>query len=195
MDKVRFAAALQAFDEANAEDPNLEFTNGLPRPRELLDAERLSEWIERLLPDASEALQLAARCQHIRRWKIPRSSFPEGRVGYLKWRTELGRFHADEAQSILRSVGYGEEIIASVRRINLKQGLHSNPDTRIMEDALCLSFMQYELAAFSEKHADEKLVSIIKKTWHKLSPRGREVALTLELSPRVADLVQRALKA
>jgi hypothetical protein len=193
MDRTRFDAALRAFDAANAEDPNTESVNGVAQPRELVDARRLSEWVLRLQPNASEALQLAARCQHIRRWKIARSEFPEGRVGYLQWRTRLGRYHADEAASILRDLGYSDELIEQVRRINVKQGLHSNPDTRVMEDALCLSFIEHELEAFSHKHSEEKLVSIIRKTWHKMSPHGREVALSLNLPARVATLIQRAL--
>lgn len=194
MREALFDAAIRAFDEANAEDPNREIEGGVSHPRELLQARRLSDWVLRLEPNASEALRLAARCQHLCRWQIPRAEFPEGRVGYLQWRTRLGRYHAERAEQILRGVGYAEDIIAQVKRINLKQGLHSNPDTRVMEDALCLSFMEHELDAFANKHADDKLVNIIQKTWHKLSPRGREVALTLPMSPRVAGLVQRALE-
>lgn len=189
----RFAAAIEAFDRANAEDPNRLEIGGVPRPRELVDAERLSEWVRKLKPDASEPLLLAARCQHLRRWVLPRSSFPEGRVGYLKWRSELSRFHAEEATRILESVGYDQETIAAVRRLNLKQGLRSSPDAQTLEDALCLSFLEHELEAFSRKHERPKLIDILRKTWRKMSDSGRQQALQLPLSSDVERLVQEAL--
>src|SRR4051794_18484004 len=96
-DNARFSRAIEAFDRANGEDPQSVVVGGQARPRELVQAERLASWVERLEPQASEALRLAARCQHIRRWQIPRDSYPEGRVGYLQWRTQLGRFHAETA--------------------------------------------------------------------------------------------------
>lgn len=195
MDGARLQAAIAAFDRANSEDPNLEIEGGVAYPREWLDAQRLSAWVERLEPDASEALRLAARCQHLQRWRIPRSAYPDGRVGYLQWRTQLARFHADEAEKILRDAGYGDDVVDAVRRINLKQNLHSNPDTRVMEDALCLSFMQHELERFATQHSDEKLVNILKKTWGKMSPRAREIARGLPLSARSSELLGRALTA
>ncbi|HEY6561353.1 MAG TPA: DUF4202 domain-containing protein [Polyangiaceae bacterium] len=195
MSGARFNAAVVAFDRANSEDPNLEIDGGVEYPREWLDAQRLSAWVDRLEPNASEALRLAARCQHLQRWRIPRSAYPDGRVGYLQWRTQLGRFHADEAEKILRESGYGDDTIDAVRRINLKQGLHSNADTRTMEDALCLSFLQHELERFALKHSDEKLVNILKKTWSKMSPRAREVAATVALPERLQKLLERALSA
>ncbi len=194
MEDERFQAATAAFDAANAEDPNTEMDGSAPRPRELVDAERLSGWIDRILPDAPEALRLAARCQHLERWRIPRSDYPEGRAGYLRWRTALSRFHADQAERILRRVGYDDETIAEVRRINVKQGLRSDPLVQAMEDALCLSFLQHELEAFAGKHEPDKVVSILQKTWKKMSPRARELAGGLALAPTVAALVERALR-
>jgi hypothetical protein len=195
MDRDRFQKAIAAFDQANAEDPNRVDDKGVPRPRELVHAERLSAWVERLEPNASEALLLAARCQHIRRWQIPRGSRPSGRVGYLQWRTELARFHADTATRILEEAGYERELTVSVRRINLKQNLHSNPDTQTMEDALCLEFLEFEFEAFSRKYSPEKVIEIVQKTWKKMSPRGHEFALKLPLSAGALELVKRALKA
>ena len=193
MDTARFAQAIAAFDRANAEDPHTLTVGGAARPRELVDAERLSAWVLRLEPNASEALRLAARCQHLRRWQIPRSSYPAGRVGYLQWRTQLGRFHADTATQLLEEAGYDRPLIDDVRRINLKQGLHSNPDTQTMEDALCLSFLEFEFEDFCAKYPHEKVVEVVQKTWKKMSPRGREVALKLPLGAPSLALVVRAL--
>ena len=192
-DQARFQRAIAAFDRANAADPTSLVVDGQARPRELVDAERLAVWIARLEPEASEALRLAAHCQHLRRFEIPRSSFPEGRVGYLQWRTRLGRFHADSAQSVLESLGYGPELIEQVRRINLKQNLHSNPDTQTMEDALCLVFLEFEFEEFRAKHAPEKVIEVVRKTWKKMSPRGHEAALGLPFGAESLALVQRAL--
>src|SRR6187551_2520139 len=192
-DSARFQAAISAFDDANAEDPHALEVAGGKRPRELVDAERLSVWVERLAPDASEALRLAARCQHIRRWQIPRESYPAGRVGYLQWRTQLGRFHADTATRLLEGLGYERELIDAVRRINLKQGLHSNPDSQTMEDALCLTFLEFEFEEFCAKYPPEKVVEVVQKTWKKMSARGHELALTLPFTPSSLEIVKRAL--
>ena len=189
----RFEAAISAFDRANAEDPHLLSTPGGERPRELLHAQRLSAWVERLAPGASEALRLAARCQHIRRWQIPRDSYPSGRVGYLQWRTQLARFHAETATRILEELGYEPELIDAVRRINLKQGLRSNPDTQTMEDALCLAFLEFEFSEFCAKYPAEKVIEVVQKTWKKMSANAHELALTLPFSPASLELVKLAL--
>jgi len=192
-DTSRFRAAIAAFDRENSEDPHTLSVTGEARPRELVDAERLAAWVERLAPDASEALRLAAHCQHIRRWQIPRGSYPPGRVGYLEWRTQLGRFHAETATRILQGLGYEPELIDAVRRINLKQNLHSNPDTQTMEDALCLTFLEFEFAEFCAKYPPEKVIEVVQKTWKKMSAKGHELALSLPFSPASLELVKRAL--
>jgi hypothetical protein len=190
---ARFVAAIAAFDRENARDPRTKLVNEKERPLELVQAERLSQWVVRVDPEASEAVRLAARCQHIRRWEIPRASFPEGRAGYLQWRTQLARFHADVAEAILREVGYDESMIDRVRSINMKQGLRSNPDTRSIEDALCLSFLEDELDAFARKHDAAKVVDVVRKTWKKMTPRGRAMALELPLSDAAKKLIAAAL--
>ena len=183
----RFAEAIAAFDRANAEDPVSLPAASEPRPRELLQAERLSRWVARLRPDAPEALQLAARCQHLRRWEIPRNTYPDGRIGYLEWRKALSRFHADRSTEILRSAGYDDETIERVRAINQKRGLKIDPDVQTMEDALCLSFLEHELDGFLPRYPSEKVIEILRKTWHKMSERARVIALTLQL-PASAQL-------
>jgi len=193
VDQARFQNVVAAFDRANAEDPHTLSVGGVQRPRELVDAERLSAWVERLEPGASEALRLASRCQHIRRWQIPRDSYPSGRVGYLQWRTQLGRFHAETATRLLEEAGYERDLIDAVRRINLKQNLHSNPDTQTMEDALCLAFLEFEFEEFCAKYPPEKVIEVVQKTWKKMSERGHDVALTLPFSAASLDLVKRAL--
>ena len=186
MDDPRFQAAIAAFDAIHARDP--------AHPRALVEAERLSACVQRLDESASVALRLAARCQHLERWSVPRETYPEGRIGYLKWRKDLARFHADRATEILRGVGYDEATIEAVRGINLKQDLKQSHDAQTMEDALCLVFLEYELEAVLDKYPDEaKAVDILQKTWRKMSERGHSAALSLSLSPRGASLVGRAL--
>ena len=185
---------MRAFDAANAEDPNTEVVGGVERPRELVQAERRAAWVERLDPNASEALRLAARCQHIRRWQIPRRDYPEGRRGYLEWRAELARFHAAASRAILAEAGYDEDVVAQVERINLKKGLRRDPDTQTMEDALCLAFLEHELAAFAEKHDEAKVVAVLHKTWKKMSDPAKREALDLPLPAPLRALVERALE-
>lgn len=156
---------------------------------------RLAEWVLRLDPTASESLVLAAHCQHLRRWALPRERYPKTRAGYKRWRTALARMHADEAAVILAGTGFGEAEVARVRVLLLKEGLKSDAEVQLFEDAICLTFMELELAAFADKHDDDKLGGVLKKTWNKMSPRGHAAASALaeRLPPRVATLLHRAV--
>ena len=193
MQASKIDEAITRFKAENARDPNSIVVDGNPRPRELVQAERLAAWVHRLNPAPSEALRLAAHCQHLRRWEIPRSNFPAGRIGYLQWRKELSRFHADTAAELLRELGIDENTILAVRRINLKQGLASDSDTQTIEDALCLAFLEYELGEFVSKHEPAKVINILKKTWRKMSPEGRAAAERLALPAELQRLVSAAL--
>jgi len=188
----RFQKALAAFDEANTEDPKKEIRDGQEIPFELLYSRWMGEWIERLEPKASEPLRLAARCQHLRRWMIPRTDYAPGRIGYLKWRKDLYKFHADQAAEILERVGYPQEIVQKVQEINLKKSL-KDPDTQTIEDALCLVFLEYQFRDFLKKTPAEKMPDIIKKTWAKMSPKAREFALGLPFSKEELELIQDSL--
>lgn len=189
----RIALAHARMNAENAADPNSVETPGGRKPRELWMAERLEHWVRQIQTPPSTALLLAARCQHIMRWRIPRSEYDQGRVGYLKWRKDLAKMHADVATDILRQVGFDDATILAVREINLKQNLKVSPDVQAMEDALCLCFLEQEYTDFAQKHEDDKVVEIVEKTWRKMSPAGQKLALSLPLSGRPAQLVRRAL--
>ncbi len=193
METRRFDAAVARFAATNAQDPEQVSENGVPVPRTLAHACWLSGWIERLTPNASEALRLAAHCQHLARWTTPRSTYPEGRRGYLTWRRDRAKFHAELAGKVLRDVGYDDETVDRVRRINLKQGLGQVGDAQTMEDALCLTFLEHEAAAFAGRHDAVKVTEILRKTWMKMSPRAREFALAVELPTGVRELLEAAL--
>lgn len=189
MQSDKFQAAIRRFDEENAHDPNLE--GG--RPRELVYAERLTEWVRRRQPDASEALLLAARCQHICRWQSPREKYPMTKAGYLKWRAELKVFHAQKSGEILRQTGYDEDTIRRVQALNLKRNFPADPEVRVLEDALCLVFLQYQLAELAAKSDDEKMINALRKSWGKMTEAARAEALKLNYSPREKSLIEQAL--
>ena len=189
---ARFHEAIVRFDRANAEDPNVETADGASHPKELLYAQRMSEALERFAPDASEVVRLAVRCQHIRRWTVPRDSYPEGRDGYRRWRTDLGRFHAETASDILRQVGYDDATVGRVQALLRKERLKADPEVQLLEDVVCLVFLRHYLAPFAAQHADEKVVGILQKTWRKMSERGRAAARDLDLAPEVRALATRA---
>ena len=194
LDPARFANALRCFDEANARDPNTELVGGAARPRELVYAERLTAWVLRLCPEASEPLRLAARCQHLCRWESPRSRYPMDRAGYLKWRSELKKFHAAKAGEILREVGYGEELIAQVQALNLKKNFPADADSRFIEDALCLVFLEFQFADLAAKTDDDKMVNALRKSWAKMTDAARAEALKLSFGAHENTLIQRALQ-
>jgi hypothetical protein len=188
-DPQKFEAALRRFDEENSRDPNLENS----RPRELLYAERLTNWVLRLCPDASEALRLAARCQHICRWEIPRDSYPMSRPGYLKWRADLKKFHAQKAGEILNETGYDAETIRRVQDLNLKKHFPKDAESCMLEDALCLVFLEFQLADLAAKTDDDKTINALQKSWQKMTEAARAEALKLNYGDREKSLIQRAL--
>lgn len=193
-DPDRFRRAIERFDAINAEDPNVATVDGVEHPKELLYAQRMTAWLERLFPDASEALRLAARSQHIKRWQIARTVYPMDRQGYHRWRTELGRFHADTAAGVLREVGYDAQTIARVQSLLRKERLKADPETQALEDVICLVFLEYYFAPFSELHDEQKLIGILRRTWAKMSPKGQQAALALSLPPEKRRLVEKALE-
>lgn len=195
-DTKRFEKAIAGFDAVNAQDPNKVTANGKEYPKELLYAERMSEMQQRFAPDASEAVQLAVRAQHIKRWAIPRSEYPMTPHGYKQWRTRLYKFHADLAAEIMREAGYDEEMIGRTHSIVRKEALKLNPETQMMEDIVDLVFLEHYLEEFVAKYSsydEAKMLDILRKTWKKMSPRGHDAALKLIKLPEA--LVPTVLKA
>ena len=186
----KFAAAIARFDAENSRDPNLE--NG--QPRELLYAGRLTNWVLKLCPSASEALRLAARCQHICRWQSPREKYPMTRAGYLKWRADLKNFHAEKSGAILREVGYDDETIRRVQNLNLKKDFPADAECRVLEDALCLVFLEFQFATLAARSDDEKMINALRKSWEKMTEAARAEALKLNFGEREKKLIGQALK-
>jgi len=195
LDTARFAEAIRLFDAANAEDPNQEpGPDGQPMPKELLYAQRMSACLARVAPDAPEAVQLAARAQHIRRWSIPRSDFPLTRPGYHQWRNTLKKYHAELAGQLIQQAGYGPELLTRVQQLLQKQRLQDDPEVQLLEDVICLVFLEYYFLPFAAQHPEEKVIEIVQKTWPKMTERGHALALQLPFSPEALALVTKALQ-
>jgi hypothetical protein len=190
----RLDEAFRRFDEANAEDPNREIVNGVALPKELLYGRRMSERLDAFAPDAPEAVKLAARAQHIRRWEVPRDSYPEGRAGYLKWRTDLYKRHGDIAGRIMREVGYDDQSIERVQTLLRKRGLKTDPNVQLLEDVICLVFLEHYFHDFAAKHDETKLIPIVRKTWNKMTDEGHQAALALDYAPNDLAIIEKALK-
>ena len=190
-DKLKEAFLL--FDEANQKDPNKEVWQGKTYAKEVLYAIRMTDKLKAFSPHASVAVQLTARCQHICRWEISRDSYEMNRTGYLKWRQDLKKFHAKKASTILKAVGYDQETIDQVSFLLEKKQLKRNAETQIMEDVICLVFLEFYFAAFAKKYTEEKLIDILQKTWRKMSDSGHEAALKLPLSEVSTALIKKAL--
>ncbi|WP_020210307.1 DUF4202 domain-containing protein [Gilvimarinus chinensis] len=183
-------ATLTEIDAANKKDPHLE--NGTPK--ELLYSQRMSEELMLFTPDASAHLQIAARAQHIERWIIPRADYPMDKAGYKKWRTQLAKHHAQRTAEIMQANGFHSEDCQRVSDMLQKKRLKLDPEVQTLEDVVCLVFLKYYLVDFASKHDESKLIDIIRKTWNKMSPLGHEAALQIDLSPDMANLVQKALQ-
>lgn len=195
MNSERLKCAIELIDRANGEDPSREVWEGRIYPKELLYGRRMTAWLERLAPDASESLQLAARAQHVRRWMVPREDYPATRAGYLRWRSVLYRFHAEQTGVLLREAGYDEETVAAVGKMVAKQGGKRDPDVQLIEDVACLVFLEHYFPAFAATQNEDKLIGIIRKTWRKMSEQARASALDLEFPLTLRALLAKALQA
>jgi len=195
----RFERAIALFDAANAEDPRMDkASDGTEVPRELLYSQRMTDMIGRYAPDASEAARLAVRAQHIQRWKSPRNSYPMDRTGYLQWRTNLYKFHADTAGRLMKEAGYDDETIEKVKTAVGKKGLKVNPDTQLLEDVTDLVFIEHYMLEFAGQkpdYSEEKWLEIIRKTWKKMSDAAHEFALAgkIRLPEALVPLIVKAV--
>ncbi len=199
MTQQRYQAAITEIDRVNAEDPNREIADGREYPKELLYSQRMTGMQQRFIPEASEAVKLAVRAQHIQRWKVPRSSYPMDKEGYLQWRTGLYKFHADTVGNIMQAAGYDEEMIERVKKIVGKKGLKVNPETQQMEDVVDLVFIEHYLTGFVAQHPEydeAKWIPIIRKTWQKMSAPAHEFALAgrIKLPEALVPLILKAVQ-
>jgi hypothetical protein len=188
----RFAKAIAGFDAYNSNDPHVEELEGKRISKEVVYAQRMTARLNQFAPNANEAVQLAVRCQHIGRWEILRSDYPEGKKGYLLWRTEEKQHHAKIAEGILKKSGYDSETIEQVKFLLLKKELKTNAHTQLLEDVICLVFVEYYLEEFAAKHEHEKVIDIIKKTMKKMSSKALAAVSTITVSDKAHKLLEQA---
>ncbi|QSA95510.1 DUF4202 domain-containing protein [Methylococcus sp. EFPC2] len=194
MSEERLDRALSMIDQANGEDPERENWQGQDYPRALLYGLRMSAWLEKLTPEPNDAQRIAARAQHIRRWTVPRDSYPATREGYLQWRSFLYRFHAEQAAAIAHENGYPESVVAAVKKMVGKQGIKQDAEVQLIEDVACLVFLEHYFPDFAEGYDEEKLIGIVRKTWRKMSDQARQAALQLSLPETLTGVVGKALE-
>ncbi|WP_100614779.1 DUF4202 domain-containing protein [Confluentibacter citreus] len=193
MKPTRFESALIMIDNKNSEDINTYQVHGLEISKELLYSQRMSQKLLQFEPQASEELQIAARAQHICRWKIARDEYPMDRVGYLKWRETLKKMHADLTSEILKEVGYDTEFIDRVSFLINKKLIKKDDGSQTLEDVICLVFLEYYFEEFAEKHDDDKVIDILQKTWVKMSDKGHDAALKISFSEKSLSLIKQAI--
>ena len=194
----RFEKAITLIDAANREDPNFEVVEGKKIPKELLYGQRMSDMINRFLPDADDVAKLSVRAQHIQRWKSPRSDYPMNRKGYHLWRTKLYSFHANTAAQLLEKAGYDQESIQRIKMAIAKKKLKSNPDTQVIEDIAALTFIEHYMTAMYTnfpQYDETKWIDIIQRTWRKMSAKAHDFVLSgkLKLPEPFVPLIQKAL--
>ena len=193
MNPTRFESAIILIDKKNSEDINTYQVYGLEVSKELVYSQRMSQKLLQFEPDATEELQIAARAQHICRWKIARDEYPMDKVGYLKWRETLKRMHADITADILKEVGYETEFTERVSFLINKKLIKKDDGSQALEDVICLVFLEYYFEEFAEKHEDEKVIDILQKTWKKMSEKGHMAALKISFSNKSLSLIKQAI--
>ncbi|KAL2012939.1 hypothetical protein VTN00DRAFT_464 [Thermoascus crustaceus] len=197
MSNDKFQKALHLIDSAHSEDPNQVTIDGAQVPYELHYANKMTKYLSLRDPYASEILQLAIRAQHLRRWEVPRSSYPMTKPGYFSWRAHLKNRQAELAEKMCLEAGYSSEEAARVAALVRKENLKQDAETQALEDVACLVFLDDQFDEFEREkgYEEEKIVGILRKTWGKMSPRGHELALGIEMSERARGLVEKALAA
>ncbi|KFX96964.1 hypothetical protein O988_05087 [Pseudogymnoascus sp. VKM F-3808] len=193
MAAANFEAAIALIDEAHSEDPTIVTVNGKEIPYELHYAQKSTHYLELREPNASPILKTAVRAQHFRRWEVPRTTYPATRVGYFAWRTFLKKRQAELASEICTRCNYSAEEAEAVASLIRKEDMKSNVESQILEDVACLVFLDDQFEKFEKEHDEEKIISILQKTWAKMSEGGQKLALEMELSDRAKDLVGKAL--
>lgn len=188
----RLEKTLAKIDAILRQDPTVIEVNGERRTLASHHAQRRTYWVNKLVENPSEELLIAARAQHLRRWEVPRDSYPNGRIGYLKWRSDLKKFHAEKTAHLMHEMGYDNTAIERVKKIISKQGIKQDDDVQAIEDALCLVFLETQFTDVAAQESD-KIVSILQKTWQKMSPMGHQFALQLPMSDADRAIVQQAL--
>jgi hypothetical protein len=193
-----FDKAVALIDAANTEDPNRVSVDGKDWPKELLYSHRMADMLQRFAPGTDDAMKLAIRAQHIQRWKSPRDNYPMDRIGYLQWRKDLYKFHAQTAADLLQQAGYGEEELDRVRKAVAKLQIKENPDTQLLEDVTDLVFIEHYMLEFAGKHpeyGEEKWLDIVRKTWKKMSEPAQQFALSggVKLPEPLIPLIQKAV--
>lgn len=190
--------ALSLIDAAHGEDPNKIDVDGNPVPYELHYARKMTQYLNLHTPDSDPLLTVAVRAQHFRRWEVPRDSYPRTKVGYFAWRVFLKKRQADQVKELcLQSQASEEEagkVASLIAKEDLKKGEgQGDPEAQILEDVACLVFLDDQFDQFEKEHDEEKIISILKKTWLKMGKRGQDLALEMDLSPRAKELVSKAL--
>lgn len=190
METEFYLRAIAEFEKSHKEDPNFEYSNGEAIPAEWLYIQRLVNRLRTYRPTASEELILAAYCQHLYRWEIARSNYPEGRMGYLEWRTFLAKYQSQKAAEILARAGFSEQIISRINSITLKNNLRNDEEAQALEDAVCLIFMEYYLEDFALKNPHLEFKRILFKTMDKMSKNGIAEALKISFPKQIKEILK-----
>ena len=185
--------AIDAIDAANEHDPTVVVVRGAPIPLALAHGRLASEWVHELRPEADDALVLAARAHHLRRWEVPRSSYPEGRPAYLRWRRDQKLRHARDIEVILRDVGYDDAVVERVQALIRRDNLSTDADAQVVEDAACLVFIETQLAEMTPRFEREHLLEVIRKTARKMSPAALDAVSRLAIGDVERELIAAAL--
>ncbi|MBE9525611.1 MAG: DUF4202 domain-containing protein [Proteobacteria bacterium] len=198
MSNSMFEQVVELIKSANSEDPNQESDGEKSWPKELLYTYRMADMLERYSPDADDVMKLAIQAQHIQRWQSPRNAYPMNKKGYHQWRTNLYQFHADTLATLMQTADYSKTDIDRAKQAVGKKSLKSNPDTQLLEDVSALVFIEYYMQAFVDKHPEyneEKWISIILRTWNKVSETGQKFALSgaLKLPEPLIPIITKAI--
>ncbi len=187
---ARLEEALQEFDRLNSSDPRTQAVAGKAHPRELVFAQRVYAWVERLEPSASEAVRLAARSHTLRRWEVPRGDYPMNPAGYHQWRAATAAHSAHAAAEILARLGYPDETVRRVSRLITWELFPNDPDAQLLEDADCLAFLEIKLEGYLTRWDEGKVRRILQGTWAKMSPQARRAAAAVPLDSRAKRLIE-----
>lgn len=188
-----YEAAVAAIDAANSADPTSISVRGHQLPLAFAHGRLAAEWIVSLHGSDDDLLLLAARAHHLRRWELPRTSYPEGRAGYLAWKRDQRQRHATDVAALLEAAGYSPAEIERVQALVRRDRLATDAGSQAVEDAACLVFLETQLADLSRRLDHDLLISVLRKTARKLSPAGAAAIADIPLGAAERAVLAEAL--
>ncbi len=187
--EIQYNAAIELIDAIHNQDPSTVTFEGVEVKAELQYSQRMLSMLEKVQPKALLELKLAAQCQHMSRWSIPRATFSMDKKGYYQWRAAIMEYQLNITSTVLKQAEVNDESIEVIVDALKNKADKTNLNASIIEDTACLTFIKWYLVPFAGQFDVYKAKIILQKTANKMSDKGLALIPELELSKDVLKVL------